>query len=123
MTLQNNDLYSDFRVVCAATARHAAETLRLAGRKVTPRTIAAMVTSASRNSTAREREYTDDSFCLECIKDASDRVAGEGTPEEKVLFIEAYRHFVIDLPTLSPTARNLLEAAFAGFSDGMRQGN
>jgi hypothetical protein len=109
-----------FRIACGVTARYAVDALRLAMRKVTPRIVVAMLTSAPRDwREASSLDHSEDSFCRQCLADAAASVAIDGSAEDHAALHAVRRHFLDDLPALSPASRKLLEDAFVGIHHGM----
>lgn len=110
-----------FQISCEATSRLAVDALRLAGRQVTSKDITLMLATAPRNETERiSLEFSDDSFCCQCLADARLFVGEQGTPDNEALYQAVRHHFLSIVPSLSPETRQLLEAAFFGTMCGVR---
>lgn len=110
-----------FQISCEATSRLAADALRLAGRQVTGKNITLMLATAPRNETESiSVEFSDDSFCCQCLADARLFASEQRTPDDEALYQAVRHHFLSVVPRLSPETRQLLEAAFLGTMCGVR---
>lgn len=116
-TSQNLDF---FRIACEATAYHACQLIRLTGREPSPIEVVEMLTSAPRNlDDPLDPEFHRDSYCCNCMAQAKRALEDEGTPEDKLAWDAASRHFWVTIRDLSPASRHLLESAFQGLYGSM----
>lgn len=118
MTIQSNNALAFWKEGCEATARHAVNLLRMAGKEATCQNVIALIHSAPRSDAeVRDNERRQTSFCRSCLDIAYTRLAdAEALPSRE--WDAAEFHFNITMPGMHDATRKLLLDSFSGIMRG-----
>lgn len=123
MTIQSEEVLANntlafWKEGCEATARHAVNLLRMAGKEATCQNVIALIHSAPRSDTeVRDNERRRTSFCRRCLDIATTRLADAEALASSDLDAAEF-HFLITMPGMDDATRKLLLDSFSGIIRG-----